>query len=148
MTIPRYIFTRSFGVGLLIMSLHTACGGSEITATKGPSNTCDVKMESRRGRGLFMDKTLPGNYRFDVEMELGCQSKGKHCYQITYLSCQGEVKSDAVPINLLAVGDCPGNPWCLSKCSNANPSMWDLPSLLAIDGCSVYEHKRKSMGDG
>ena len=140
MTIPRYIFTRSFGVGLLIMALHTACGGSEITATKGPSNTCEVKMESRRG----LDKTLPGSYRFDVEMELGCQSKGKHCYQITYLSCQGEVKSDAVPINLLAVGDCPGNPWCLSKCSNASPSMWDLPSLLAIDGCNTYEHQREA----
>ena len=148
MTIPRYFFTRSFGMSLLFISLQAACSGNSITATSSSTYSCKVKMESRRGRGLFMDKTLPGNYRFDVEMELGCQSKGKHCYQITYLSCQGEVKSDAVPINLLAAGDCPGNPWCLSKCSNANPSMWDLPSLLAIDGCSVYEHKRKSMGDG
>ena len=148
MIIPRYVFTRSFGVGLLITSLHTACGGSEITATKGPSNTCDVKMESRRGRGLFMDKTLPGNYRFDVRMELGCQSKGKHCYQITYLSCQGEVKSDAVPINLLAVGDCPGNPWCLSKCSNqillCGISQAYLQSMDAVS----TNTRRKSMGDG
>ena len=129
MTIPRYIFTRSFGVGLLIMSLYTACSGSHITATKGPDNTCDVKLESRN----------PDNYGFEVEMEFGCEAKGKYCYEITYLSCQGEVKSDAVPINLFATGDCPGNPWCLSKCSDASPSMWDMPSLLAIDGCDVYE---------
>ena len=129
MTIPRYIFTRSFGVGLLIMSFLTACEGSRITATKGPGNTCDVNMKSIN----------PDSYGFEVEMELGCQIKGKFCYEITYLSCQGEVKSDAVPINLFATGDCPGNPWCLSKCSNANPSMWDMPSLLAIDGCNIYE---------
>ena len=74
-----------------------------------------------------------------TEMEFGCQAPGKYCYEITYLSCQGEVKSDAVPINLFFQGDCAGLPWCLSKCSNANPSMWDMPFLLAIDGCDVYE---------
>ena len=103
MTIPRYFFTSSFGMTLVFISLQAACSGNSITATSSATYSCKVKMESRRGRGLFMDKALPGNYRFDVEMELGCQSKGKHCYQITYLSCQGEVKSDAVPINLLAV---------------------------------------------
>ena len=128
MKIPRYIFTRSFGVGLLIMSSLTACEGSRITATKGPDNTCDVKLESIN----------PDNYGFEVEMELGCEAPGKYCYEITYLSCQGEVKSDAVPINLFLEDACPGNPWCLSKCSNANPSMWDMPFLLAIDGCNVY----------
>ena len=129
MIIARYIFTRSFVVGLLIMSLHTACG-SNITATKGPDNTCNIKMETGFN---------PDNPGFEVEMELGCQIKGKYCYEITYLSCQGEVKSDAVPINLFLEGDCPGSPSCLSKCSNANPSMWDMPFLLAIDGCNVYE---------
>ena len=129
MTIPRYIVTRSFGVGLLIMSFLTACSGS-VTATKGPDNTCSIKMDTG------VDPDNPG---FEVEMEFGCEAPGKHCYEITYLSCQGEVKSDAVPINLFFQGDCPGLPWCLSKCSNANGSMWDMPYLLAIDGCNIYE---------
>ena len=34
---------RSFGVSLLIMSLHTACDSSKITATKGANNTCKAK---------------------------------------------------------------------------------------------------------
>ena len=43
MTISHYIFMRSFGVSLLIMSLHTACDRSKITATKGANNTCKAK---------------------------------------------------------------------------------------------------------
>ena len=51
-----------------------------------------------------------------------------------------------MPINLLETGDCPGGPWCLSKCSNASPSMWDMPSLLAIDGCNTYTAQRAEAG--
>jgi hypothetical protein len=137
MKFPRFIFTLLFGMSLLFMSLQAACSGGSITATESTTYTCKVKMESRRG----MDRTLPRSYKFDVEIELECLSKGKHCYQITYLSCQGEVKSNAIPINLLKAGDCPGGPYCLSKCSNASRSMWDIPSLLAIDGCNVYEYQ-------
>ena len=142
MKCPRFIFTLLFGASLLFIPLQAACGGgSDITVTETTTHTCGVKLEARRG----LDLGTP--YRkFEVEMELECARKGRHCYQITYLSCQGESKSDAMPINLLEAGDCPGGPWCLSKCSNASPHMWDMPSLLAIDGCNTYTFQKVSRG--
>ena len=122
-------YARLIGMSLLFISLLAACdAGSRVTHNE-KGKTCRVKLDSNF-------------HKFVVEIELACASKGKHCYEITYLSCQGKSKSDAMPINLLRTGDCPGGPWCLSKCSNASPSMWDMPSLLAIDGCNTYTAQR------
>ena len=136
------ILTRRYaglvGIGLLFIIHATACEapclfcGSRITHNE-EGKTCRVKLESNF-------------HKFVVEMEFSCASKGKDCYEITYLSCQGESKSDAVPINLLETGDCPGGAGCLSKCSNAAPEMWDMPSLLAIDGCNTYTAQRAEAG--
>ena len=108
-----------------IMSFLTACGGSRITATKGPGNTCDVNMKS----------ISPDSYGFEVEMEFGCEAKGKFCYEITYLSCQGEVKSDAVPINLFATGDC--KKWMVMT-KDAAVGGWYSNGKIQSQPCTVF----------
>ena len=119
----RYAVLIGLSLSCLVL-LATCDPGSRVTHS-AEGNTCRVKLDSNR-------------HEFVIEMELACESKGKKCYEITYLSCQGVSKPDAVPIDLRATDDCPEAPWCLSKCSDASPSMWDITSLTAIDGCNTY----------
>ena len=79
---------------------------------------------------------------FEVAMELACDANGLNCHEITALSCQGADKPDAVPIDLTVTDGCPGADYCIDSCSaglQAPGTLWDMPSLLAVDGCNVYQ---------
>ncbi len=114
-------------VGFLI-ALGAGCdSGSTVTFTPDGAR-CQVEMV-RNADG------------FAVEMALACNDSGADCYAIESLQCQGETKPAAVPIDLVADG-CPGQPYCVERCEDgleAPGHLWDMPSLLEVEGCNVYE---------
>lgn len=115
---------------LVVFSLLLAsCDpGSSITI-QPQGQECQVQMQSRADG-------------FTVEMTLACDANGENCYEITALSCQGVEKSAFTPIDLAANGDCPGGDWCIASCAtglSAPGRLWDMPSLLAVEGCNTYQ---------
>lgn len=117
-------------VGILCLLLLASCDPGSDISIRSESSDCQVRMQSRADSFL-------------VEMTLACDADGANCYEITALSCQGQPKTDFVPIDLTAAGDCPGGDWCIASCAaglDAPGRLWDLPSLLAVDGCNTYEN--------
>ena len=119
-TLSVIILGRGYTIGLgwsLCLFLQAACDpGSRVTHDQD-GKSCWVKLES----------FFPESDGLVVEMELTCESEGKHCYEITDLSSRGEEKLDGVPIDLRITDGWPGSgdPWCLSKCSDAGPQLWN-----------------------
>ena len=105
------------------MLLYSACDPGSRVTHKQDGNTCWVTLES----------FFPESDGLVVEMELTCESEGENCYEITYLSCRGEEKIDAVPIDLRITdgGPASGDPWCLAKCSDAGAQLWNMVPLTA-----------------
>ena len=114
-----YIALRS----ICCMLLSSACDPSSRVTHKQDGNTCWVKLES----------FFPQSGGLVVEMELTCENAGKNCYEITYLSCRGEEKINAVSIDLRITDGCPesGDPWCLSKCLDADAQLCGMVPLTA-----------------
>lgn len=115
------------GCGLALVVLVACDPGSDISFDRDGSQ-CRVKMK-RNSDG------------FRVDMTLTCKEDSTDCYTVESLSCQGEDKSDAVPIDLTDDG-CPGEAYCVESCDDgldAPGNLWDMPSLQAVDGCNVYE---------
>jgi len=113
--------------------LYSACDPGSRVTYKQDGNTCSITLES----------FFPESDGLVVEMELTCESEGENCYEITYLSGRGEEKIYAVPIDLRITDGCPasGDPWCLSKCSDAGAQLWNMVPITArvskggIKGC-------------
>jgi hypothetical protein len=114
-------------LGLMLTSCFSDPGSNIEIDLEG--DTCVVSMS-------------PREEVFEIQMVLTCDENGQNCYQISALSCQGVDKASQLPIDLTALDGCPGNPYCISDCAaglDAPGNLWDMPSLLAIDGCNIYE---------
>lgn len=113
-------------VGLLALALGCDPGSTISAETRG-ADSCLVDMESN----------IDG---FRVVMTLRCSGAShSDCYEIAALRCQGQDKALAAPA---VIATCPGTPgYCLSSCADGeqNGNLWDIPELLAIDGCNTYE---------
>lgn len=120
---------------LLIMLVLTSCFGDpgSIISISLEGDTCLVSMRPRS----IIEK-------FDIKMELTCDQNGQNCYQISALSCQGQSMASQLPIDMTALDGCPGKEYCIFDCSaglQAPGTLWDIPSLLAIEACNTYTYQ-------
>ena len=119
---------RPLVFALLCTFLLAACDPGSTITIRPEGNTCLVSMR-------------PNDKVFDIDMTLSCDENGQNCFEVTALSCQGEAKLDVVPIDLTIADGCPGADYCINSCSvglEAPGRLWDMPSLLAINGCNTY----------
>jgi hypothetical protein len=124
-----FAFVLGIGVGATLAS----CGGdrgSSIGITP-VGDTCEVEMHQNESG-------------FEVSMTLACASGAVDCFTITSLSCNGVDKADELPLDLTGAADgCPGADYCIEDCEagleRGSGLLWDTPSLLAVDGCNVYD---------